>query len=262
MLDYSCVDTDAIFRRYDIDHENTNLPANIIARMLPADTLLKEVAASVVHMRFKEVGPSVMAALRMRISAERIINEGLTAGMEIVSHLYSRGMYFLPEVMMAAKTMEIGISIAEKQIAGERDTKGKVIMHSAEGDPHDIGKNIAGVMLRSAGFTVIDMGKDVPVEDVVRKVTEVRPLMVTGTALMTTTMSAFPRAAAMIMEKGIDIPYMVAGGAVNREFAESFDGGIYSKRALQTPPLVERARDGNDWRTIREEWDDITRGIS
>ena len=262
MLDYSCVDTDAIFRRYDIDHENTNLPANIIARMLPADTLLKEVAASVVHMRFKEVGPSVMAALRMRISAERIINEGLTAGMEIVSHLYSRGMYFLPEVMMAAKTMEIGISIAEKQIAGERDTKGKVIMHSAEGDPHDIGKNIAGVMLRSAGFTVIDMGKDVPVEDVVRKVTEVRPLMVTGTALMTTTISAFPRAAAMIMEKGIDIPYMVAGGAVNREFAESFDGGIYSKRALQTPPLVERARDGNDWRTIREEWDDITRDIS
>ena len=57
MLDYSCVDTDAIFRRYDIEHENTNLPANMIARMLPADNLLKAVAASVVYMRFKEVGP-------------------------------------------------------------------------------------------------------------------------------------------------------------------------------------------------------------
>ena len=127
MLDYSCVDTDAIFRRYDIDHENTNLPANIIARMLPADTLLKEMAASVVHMRFKEVGPSVMAALRMRISAERIINEGLTAGMEIVSHLYSRGMYFLPEVMMAAKTMEIGISIAEDRKSTRLNSSHNVI---------------------------------------------------------------------------------------------------------------------------------------
>jgi methanol corrinoid protein len=261
MLDYSCVDTEVIFRRYDIDHENTNLPTNIIARMLPTSPLLREIAASVVYMRFKEVGPSVMTALRMKVSAERIINDGLTVGMEIVSHLYSHGMYFLPEVMMAAKSMEIGISIAEKQIAGERDTKGKVIMHSAEGDPHDIGKNIAGVMLRSAGFTVIDMGKDVPVEEVVEKVMTSDPLIVTGTALMTTTMSAFPKAAALMREKGIDIPYMVAGGAVNREFAESFDGGIYSKRALQTPPIVEMVRSGYDWRRIREEWDKITRDV-
>ena len=262
MLDYSCVDTDAIFRRYDIERENTDLPANIIARMLPAENLLKAVATSVVYMRFKEVGPSVMTALQMRVPAETIINDGLVAGMEIVSYLYARGIYFLPEVMMAAKSMEIGLSIAEKQITGERDSKGKVIMHSAEGDPHDIGKNIAGVMLKSAGYTVIDMGKDVPVEDVVRRTMEVRPLMVTGTALMTTTMSAFPKAAALMREKGIDIPYMVAGGAVNREFAESFDGGIYSKRALQTPPLVERAREGYGWEDIRNEWDDITREIS
>ena len=261
MLDYTCVDQTLIYRRYDIEYENTNLPTNIIARMLPSDNLLREVAASVVYMRLKEVGPAVMTALQMRKPAEDIINDGLVAGMEIVSHLYARGMCHLPEVMMAAKSMEIGMSIAEKQIPGERNTKGKVVMHSAEGDPHDIGKNIAGVMLRSAGYTVVDMGKDVPVDSVVDKVLEIRPLMVTGTALMTTTMSAFPKAAAKLIERGMNIPYMVAGGAVNREFAESFDCGIYSKKALQTPPLVDKARNGYDWIAIRKEWDDITRGI-
>ncbi|MBR6910548.1 MAG: cobalamin-dependent protein, partial [Candidatus Methanomethylophilaceae archaeon] len=101
--------------------------------------------------------------------------------------------------MMAAKTMEIGIALAEKQIPGGRSTKGTVVMHAAEGDPHDIGKNIAAVMMRSSGYTVIDMGKDVAVDDVVAKVKEVKPFMVTGTALMTTTMTAFPRAAAKLV---------------------------------------------------------------
>lgn len=262
MLDPDCIDHTSIFRRYDIECENNNVPANIIAKMLPNNTFLKDVAASVAYIRFKDVGPAVMVALQMRIPPETIINDGLVAGMEIVSHLYTRGIYFLPEVMMAAKSMEIGISLAEKQIAGERTTKGKVIMHSAEGDPHDIGKNIAAVMLKSSGYTVIDLGKDVPVDTVIKKAMEVRPLMVTGTALMTTTMSAFPRAAAKMIDNGLDIPYMVAGGAVNREFAESFDGGIYSKRALQTPPLVDMARNGSDWRQIRDEWDDIVRNVS
>ncbi|MDD7423995.1 MAG: cobalamin-dependent protein [Candidatus Methanomethylophilaceae archaeon] len=262
MLDYSCVDNESIFRRYDIESENTNLPANIIARMLPESMLLKEVAASVVHLRFKSVGPAVMRALQMRLSAEDVINDGLVKGMEIVSYLYSHGLYYLPEVMMAAKTMEIGIAIAEKQMPGKRCTKGIVVMHSAEGDPHDIGKNIAAVMLRSAGYTIVDLGKDVPVEDVVKTVKRIGPVMVTGTALMTTTMSAFPKAAEKLHEAGVDIPYMVAGGAVNREFAESFDGGIYSRKALQTPPLVEKARAGYDWRRIRKEWDEITREVS
>lgn len=262
MLDHSKIDNDLIFRRYDIESENTGLPSNIIASMLPGQTLLDDIASSVVYLRFKSIGPTVMRALQMGISPEDVINKGLVTGMSIVSYLYSQGLSHLPEVMIAAKTMEIGISIAEKQINGVRVTKGKVVMHSAEGDPHDIGKNIAAVMLKSAGYTVVDLGKDVPVTDVVKTVEDVKPIMVTGTALMTTTMSAFPRAAKKIREEGIDIPYMVAGGAVNREFAESFDGGIYSRKAMQTIPMVEKAVSGYDWRRIRAEWDEITRDIS
>ena len=133
-------------------------------------------------------------------------------------------------------------------------------MHAAEGDPHDIGKNIAAVMLRSSGYTVIDMGKDVAVVDVVAKVEEVKPLMVTGTALMTTTMTAFPRAAEKLVADGVDIPFMAAGGAVNRDFAESFPLGIYSEKAPQTPPIADKVLAGYDWKRVRDEWDQIVGG--
>ena len=260
MLDCHNIDVEAILRRYDIEQESNVLPENIIVRMLPTDMLLKDIARSVTNLRFREVSPAVMRALQMNMDPIDIINNALTRGMEIVSHLYSKRLYHLPEVMMAARVMEIGISLAEKRITGERTTKGRVVMHVAEGDPHDIGKNIAAVMLRSCGYDVIDMGKDVPAKEVVECVKRNGPIMVSGTALMTTTMSAFPRISELLAREGIDIPFMVAGGAVNRDFAESFPMGIYSRKAPDTPPIADRIREGCDWKTIRSEWDVITGG--
>lgn len=260
MIDFSNLDAGMILKRYDIMLENLELPENIIVKMLPANSLLKDVTRSVTNLRFKDVTPSVMRALQMKIPPVRIINDGLVRGMEIVSTLYSRSIYHLPEVMMAARIMEIGISLAEKQIPGGRDMKGTVVMHAAEGDPHDIGKNIAAVMLRSSGYRVVDLGKDVPVSEVIKAVCKYRPMMVSGTALMTTTMPAFPRAARGLREEGVEIPYMVAGGAVNRDFAESFPTGIYSAKAPNTPPIADRILAGESWEDIRTEWDDITGG--
>ena len=256
MIDYSKVDFSKILRRYDVEAQNETTPEAVAKAMLPKDPVLNSVAEKVLYMNFKEVGPCVAEALKTKDPLD-VINNGLVIGMECVAKLYAEHIYYLPEIMMAAKTMEIGIALAEKQIPGGRSTKGTVVMHAAEGDPHDIGKNIAAVMMRSSGYTVIDMGKDVAVDDVVAKVKEVKPFMVTGTALMTTTMTAFPRAAAKLVEAGINIPFMSAGGAVNRDFSESFDLGIYSEKAPQTPPIADKVLEGYDWKRIREEWDDI-----
>ena len=116
-------------------------------------------------------------------------------------------------------------------------------------------------MLRSSGYSIIDMGKDVAVDDVVAEVVKSKPMLVTGTALMTTTMTAFPRAAEKLVGKGISIPFMAAGGAVNRDFAESFDLGIYSEKAPQTPPIADKIKAGYDWRKVRENWEDIVGGV-
>ncbi len=261
MIDPGTVDYGFILRRYDIESESQTRPETVAANMLPKDPFLNEIASAVMFIRLRDIGSAVIRALQMGVPPMDIISKGLVAGMEAVGHLYNEHVYYLPEVIMAAKTMETGITLAERQIPGGRESKGTVVMHAAEGDPHDIGKNIAAIMLRSSGYDVIDLGKDVPVDEVVRIVLDRKPMMVTGTALMTTTMPAFPAAAKELHEAGLDIPYMASGGAVNREYAESFDGGIYSQKAPQTPPIADRIRQGHTWRQIREEWDDITGGL-
>ncbi|MFA5452270.1 MAG: cobalamin-dependent protein [Candidatus Methanomethylophilaceae archaeon] len=259
MISTKGIKFESILKRYDVEAQNQNTPESLAKKMLPSDPDLKAIAETVLYMKFKDVGPAVTAGLKKKDPLV-IINEGLVTGMEIVSILYAQHIYYLPEIMMAAKTMEIGIAIAEKQIPGGRTSKGLVVMHVAEGDPHDIGKNIAAVMMRSAGYSIIDMGKDVAVDDVVKEVLDKKPFLVTGTALMTTTMTAFPAAAAKLKAKGCTIPFMAAGGAVNRDFAESFDLGIYSRKAPQTPKIAAKILEGYDYQRIRSEWDEIIGG--
>jgi len=258
MLSCEGADFSKILKRYDVDMQVEITPEQMAEKLLPTDPVFHKVAEEVMYMRFKTVGPTVMQALKERNPLD-IINNGLVAGMEVVAKLYAEHVYYLPEIMMAAKTMEIGIALAEKQVPGGLQPKATVIMHAAEGDPHDIGKNIAAVMMRASGYNVIDMGRDVPIVDAVAKVEEVNPLFISGTALMTTTMTAFPAEAKILKEKGYNTPIMGCGGAVNRDFANSYDLGIYSEKAPQTL-IAQKLLDGYDWKAVREHWDDIVNG--
>ena len=256
MLSCEGADFSKVLKRYDIDLQVEMTPQEMAEKLLPTDPVFHKVAEEVMYMRFKTVGPVVAQAIKERAPLD-VINNGLVAGMEIVAKLYAEHVYYLPEIMMAAKTMEIGIALAEKQVPGGRESKGTVVMHAAEGDPHDIGKNIAAVMMRASGYNVIDMGRDVPIVDAVAKVEEVKPLFISGTALMTTTMTAFPAEAKLLKEKGYETPVMGCGGAVNRDFANSYDLGIYSEKAPQTPVIAQKILEGYDWKKIRDEWDNI-----
>ena len=226
MIDYKGVDFSKILKRYDVEAQNETTPEAVAKKMLPADPVLKNVAECVLYMKFKDVGPATSEALKTHKPLD-IINNGLVVGMECVAK------------------------------PGGREAKATVVMHAAEGDPHDIGKNIAAVMMRSAGYNVIDMGKDVAVTDAVAKCVEVKPLFISGTALMTTTMTAFPRVAQGLIDAGMNIPMMGCGGAVNRDYANSYDLGIYSEKAPQTPLIADKILAGYDWKRVRDEWDDI-----
>lgn len=258
-MDISSVNYDAIFRRYDILVEAKEKPEDIAAKILPKDALLKKVAEDVVFMKYKDVEADTKAAME-KFKPEEVIEKALVKGMDVVAELYGRGIYYLPHVMVCADAMDKGVKLCEKNIKGERQTKGKIILHVAEGDPHDIGKNIALVLLRSAGYSTIDMGRDVPVVDVLDLVEKEKPDVLTGTALMTTTMSAFPRISERLAEKGIELPFICAGGAVNRAYVESFPMGVYAAAAAQGPVLVGKVVDGWDWKKIRTKWDDVVKG--
>lgn len=259
MISCEGVDFTKILNRYDLKLQNEMTPEAAAKKMLPTDPVFKEIAECVLYMKIKEIGPVVTKALAVKKPLD-IINDGLVSGMDIVAKLYAEHVYYLPEIMMAAKTMEFGIAIAQKQIPGGRVTKGTVVMHAAEGDPHDIGKNIAAVMMRAAGYTVIDLGRDVAIKDFVDEMIKSKPLFGSGTALMTTTMSAFPAEAKLMKEAGLTMPLMGCGGAVNRDYANSYDLGIYSKKAPQTPLIAQKLLEGYDWKKIREEWDSIVGG--
>jgi len=256
VIDVSRINYDNILRRYDIVVEAKETPEQVAVRMLPKDPLLKKVAENVVFYKTKEVEASVKEALE-KFDPEEVIEKGLVKGMDVVGELYGRGIYFLPHVMVASQAMDKGIKIAEGKMKKARAAKGKIVMHVAEGDPHDIGKNIAAVLLRSQGYQIVDMGRDVPVDDVVKTVEAEKPHILTGTALMTTTMSAFPKIADRLLERGIELPFIGAGGAVNRAFVESYPMGVYADKAAQGPILADKVIAGWNWEKLRDEWDKL-----
>ncbi len=254
-------DLKTVFRRYSLEAEPES-PDSVIKAGLPSDPNFSKVAKGVIDGDAAVVESSLKAAFGAGIDPLTAINDGLIAGMNVVSDLYEKGLYYLPQVMIAADAMAVGIGVCEDKLGHPAEKKGLVVTHVAEGDIHDIGKEIVSALLAANGYEVINLGRDVPVEDVVNTVREKKPAMVTGTALMTTTMTAFPRIAARLKELGIVVPFVCGGGAVTKEFVEAYDYGIHGVKAHHAPHLAAAAVKGKSWKTIREDYEDITGGYA
>ncbi|MEJ2477178.1 MAG: cobalamin-dependent protein [Desulfobacterales bacterium] len=237
-----------IFKRYDLDLEKTGE-----AKAVSKDAALQKIAKFVVEGDEEGILPAVQEALKDK-SPLVVINEALIAGMNEVSRLWDEGVYFLPQVILSSDAMNVGIAECEKSMGKSMDRKGKVVTHTAEGDIHDIGQVIVNALLNANGFEVIDLGADVPTDKVVAACKEHRPVMVTGTALMTTTMTAFPKIAHQLRQANLQIPFICGGGAVAEEYVTEFDLGIWGKEASQAPGMAEDALAGESWESMRSKW--------
>jgi methanol corrinoid protein len=148
-----------------------------------------------------------------------------------------------------------GIEFCKENSKTSPVTKGKVVCHVAEGDVHDIGKNIVVALLRANGYNVVDLGRDVPVDEVINAVVANKPLMLTGTALMTTTMYAFKEINDKLLEKGLKLPFACGGGAVNQDFVSQYDLGVYGEEAADAPKIADAIVAGTtDITVLREEF--------
>lgn len=237
-----------IMRRYDLVIEKVGK-----ARTVSTDPALEKVAVCVVEGDDEGMVAAANSALASK-DPMAIINDGLIAGMGEVTRLWDEGIYFLPQVILAADAMNVGIALCEKKMGKPMARKGKVVTHTAEGDIHDIGQVIANALFNAGGFEVINLGCDVPVDTVVAAVKEHKPILVTGTALMTTTMTAFIRVCNQLKGAGITTPFISAGGAVAPEWATSFDMSVYAKEDSQACPLAEDALAGMSWQDMRGKW--------
>ncbi|NJD06969.1 MAG: methanol--cobalamin methyltransferase [Methylococcaceae bacterium] len=242
--------TDPIFTRYDLAIEARRRQA---VRRNSEDALFQRVADCLVAGDEEETQKAVAAALKARPPRE-VISASLIPGMKEVGRLWEVGEYFLPQVILSSDAMIAGIALCEEKMGGAMEKKAKVVTHTAEGDIHDIGQVIVNALLRTAGFDVINLGADVPVDEVVEACRIHKPVMVTGTALMTTTMTAFPKIAARLKQAGLAIPFVCGGGAVSEEYVTSFDLGIWGKEASQAPGMAEDALSGLSWSEIRAKW--------
>jgi methanol corrinoid protein len=240
----------SIFTRYDLTVENLHRQG---ARRVSTDLVLQRVADSLVTGDDDETHRAVKEALCSRDPLE-VINHSLIPGMQEVSRLWDLGRYFLPQVILSSDAMITGIALCEEKMGHTLERKAKVVTHTAEGDIHDIGMQIVNALLRAAGFDVITLGADVAVEEVVETCRIHKPVMLTGTALMTTTMTAFPRIATRLKELGLEIPFVCGGGAVSEEFVTGFDLGIWGKEAVQASAMADDALSGLHWRQIRKKW--------
>lgn len=239
----------SIFTRYDLAVEVKGQQI----RKVSEDLLLQSVADCVVAGDEDGIGDLLLQVLEAKGPLE-VINGGLIAGMREVSRLWAAGVFFLPQVILSSDAMIAGIALCEQRMGKPVEKRAKVVTHTAEGDIHDIGQVIVNALLNAAGFEVINLGADVPVDRVVEACAFYRPVMVTGTALMTTTMTAFPRISARLKQAGLMIPFVCGGGAVNEEFVSSFDLGIWGKEASQAPAMAEDALSGMGWQDMRARW--------
>ncbi|MBN2124134.1 MAG: corrinoid protein [Deltaproteobacteria bacterium] len=203
---------------------------------------IKEIYGAIVEGRVEEAAGAVEKALDSGATPHDILNEGLISAMDLVGEKFGEGEYFIPQVMWAAKAMQAGMDVLKPHLAaGEQTDRGKIIIGTAKGDIHDIGKNLVSIMMEGAGFKVIDLGVDVEASTFVERAQAEGAGVIAISALLTTTMQSMAEVVALIREKNLSpLKVLVGGAPVDRAFCEEIGADAYGVDAVDG---VRKARE-------------------
>jgi trimethylamine corrinoid protein len=190
-------------------------------------------------------------AVDLGIDANEAIFDGLVAGMEEVGRLFEAQEYFVPEILMCADALYAGLDILKpycKQM--DLGVKGSVVIGTVEGDVHDIGKNLVKMMFDVAGFTVYDLGRDVPLDKFVEEQLKTDSDLVCLSAMMTTSMVGMPKVIEKIKQKNPDCLIMIGGAPTSKELADKWGADGYAedasnalKEAIKMVSFLKKLRD-------------------
>jgi 5-methyltetrahydrofolate--homocysteine methyltransferase len=170
-----------------------------------------------------------------------ILDHGLLPAMQVVGRRFREGEIFLPEVLVAARAMKAAMTVLDPHLAASSYVpKGSVLLGTVKGDVHDIGKNLVGVMLRGAGFKVIDIGTGCSAEKFLQAVREHRPDVVGLSALLTTTMTYMKTVIETLRAAEVRVPVIVGGAPVSAAFASEIGADGSAHTAAEAVELVER----------------------
>jgi len=204
---------------------------------------LGKMAEAVIAGKVEEVGNMTKEFLDGGMDPEEVLNKGLIAGMDVVGQRFKAGDMFIPEVLRSAKAMSAGMEHLRPVLA-EGDTKraGTFVIGTVEGDLHDIGKNLVGMMFEGAGFKVVNLGIDLKPEVFVDAVKEHKPDMLGMSALLTTTMPKMGETINALKEAGVrdQVKIMVGGAPVTEEYAKEIGADLYGANAASS---VDKAKE-------------------
>lgn len=172
---------------------------------------------------------------------DAVINEQLIPAINEVGQLFDQQKYFLPQLISSANTMKIAIEYLEPLLKREeQEERAVIVVATVEGDIHDIGKNLVVLMLKNYGYRVIDLGKDVPAEQIIDTAIKEEAKIIGLSALMTTTMMRMKDVVELKKEKGCAAKIVIGGAAITDSFAAEIGADGYSKDAAECVRLVER----------------------
>lgn len=203
--------------------------------------ILKDIAKNVIAGNDKNVAEEVAQAIQSEVPTIEILDDGLIAGMNVVGERFRKHDMFLPEVLLAARAMTAGVALLKPLlIAEEVPSRGKVVLGSVQGDLHDIGKNLVGIMLEGAGFEVVDLGIDVPPEKFIDAAIAEDASVIGLSSLLTTTMGLMKGVVDLVEERGLSeqVKVIVGGAPLSEEFAQSIGADGYAYDAANAVEKV------------------------
>jgi corrinoid protein of di/trimethylamine methyltransferase len=186
--------------------------------------ILELLKNGVIEFEEDDVIDAANLAVELEMDAYKATMDGLAAGMDVVGEYFAGGEYFVPEVLMCADALYAGLDILQPHIIMDQEkmVKGTVVIGTVEGDVHDIGKNLVKMMFDIAGFTIHDLGRDVPLEKFVDTYLETDADIVCMSAMMTTTMIGMPIVIEKIRAKNPNAKIMIGGAPINEDIAQKW----------------------------------------
>jgi 5-methyltetrahydrofolate--homocysteine methyltransferase len=206
-------------------------------------TELEQIARAIEDGDDEGVAARTRSALSAGLPAKQILDDGLLAGMAVVGEKFGRHDIFLPDVLLAARALYAGLALIKPELeARDVAARGTVVLGSVQGDLHDIGKNLVAILLRGAGYQVIDLGHDVPPARFVDAAVEHRAQIIGCSALLTTTMPVMRQVAELIRSRGLGATcrLIVGGAPVNAAFAAEIGAAGYGFDAMKAVQLVNQ----------------------
>lgn len=203
--------------------------------------LIQNIYREVVEGNQKAVKEAVQAALDANLAADVILSDGLIAAMGEVGSLFEQGEYFVPEMLVSAKSMQEGLNLLRPLLVAQGiEPIGKVVIGTVKGDLHDIGKNLVSMMLEGAGFEVVDLGTDTSPEKFIDAINQYQPQLIGMSAMLTTTMPNMRHVITALESAGMrqSVKVMIGGAPVTETFASQIGADGYAPDASRAVALA------------------------